>query len=174
MGVESTILSLIDEARPVLLRPGAIPAEDLLHIVGDVYLPVHGRHQVEAPGMLPGHYAPRTPIRMLAEDYQPVAAEGMRIGLLAFMPPDDAEGFQILEVLSATGDLKEAAANLFAALHRLDEAGLDYIVAESVPQQGIGAAINDRLTRAACADFYRGCNLKNSGKVRKSIETFNI
>jgi L-threonylcarbamoyladenylate synthase len=173
MGVESTILSLVDETRPVLLRQGAIPVEDLRRIVGDVYLPDLGRHQVEAPGMLPGHYAPRTPIRLLSEDSQPVAAEGMRIGLLAFTRPADADGFQILEVLSATGDLKEAAANLFAALHRLDEAGLDYIVAERVPQQGIGAAINDRLTRAACADPFRGCDLKNCEIVRKSPETFN-
>ncbi len=150
VGVESTILSLVDETRPVLLRPGAIPVEDLYCILGDVHLPDRKLQQVTAPGMLPSHYAPRTPVRMRLEDSQYDAAEGMRIGLLAFTPPADTDGFQTVEVLSATGDLKEAAANLFAALHRLDEAGLDLIVAERAPQQGLGVAINDRITRAAC------------------------
>ena len=150
MGVESTILSLVDETRPVLLRPGAIPVEDLHRILGDVHLPDLKRQQVTAPGMLPSHYAPRTPVRMLWRIGSMSAAEGMRIGLLAFTPPADTDGFQTVEVLSATGDLKEAAANLFAALHRLDEAGLDLIVAERAPQQGLGVAINDRITRAAC------------------------
>jgi L-threonylcarbamoyladenylate synthase len=149
VGVESTILSLVDETWPVLLRPGAIPVEGLRRIVGDVNLPDLKLQQVAAPGMLPSHYAPWTPVRMLAEDSQHGAAEGMRIGLLAFTPPADTDGFQTVEVLSTTGDLKEAAANLFAALHRLDEAGLDFIMAERAPQQGLGAAINDRITRAA-------------------------
>ncbi|NJL30816.1 MAG: hypothetical protein HC898_03825 [Phycisphaerales bacterium] len=59
------------------------------------------------------------------------------------------EGFQAVEVLSPSGDLREAAANLFAALHRLDAAGLDVILAEYVPEMGLGRAINDRLRRAA-------------------------
>lgn len=150
MGLESTILSLVDETRPVLLRPGAIPAEELRRVVGDVYPPDPKTKQPEAPGMLPSHYAPRTPLRMAAGYPQDGGAERMRIGLLAFTPPGDPGRFQAMEVLSETGDLKEAAANLFAALHRLDEAGLDLILVDKIPQQGIGAAINDRLTRAAC------------------------
>lgn len=150
MGVESTILSLVDENRPLLLRPGAVPIEELRRIVGDVGLPDPKTQEVMAPGMLPGHYAPRTPMGMRSEGLPRRAGAGMRIGLLAFTPPADGGEFQALEVLSAAGDLKEAAANLFAALHRLDEAGLDFIVIEKVPPQGIGAAINDRLLRAAC------------------------
>jgi L-threonylcarbamoyladenylate synthase len=150
MGVESTILSLVDEARPLLLRPGALPVEDLRRIVGEIHLPNPAQHSVAAPGMLPGHYAPRTPIRIFSDEVPCDILPGeKRIGMLAFTPPAAGGTFQAMEVLSSAGDLKEAAANLFAALHHLDEAGLDVILAQRVPNRGVGIAINDRLTRAA-------------------------
>ena len=90
------------------------------------------------------HYAPRTPLH-LAENPQPVP--GKRCGLLAWK--NTVPGFETAEVLSARGDLREAATHLFAAMRRLDEAGLDLIVAEPVPETGLGVAILDRLRKAA-------------------------
>ncbi|MBI3865498.1 MAG: hypothetical protein HY290_26795, partial [Planctomycetia bacterium] len=72
-----------------------------------------------------------------------------RTGLLAFRAAPAAGDFARIEVLSPTGDLREAAANFFAALRRLDAAGLDLIVAEVFPDVGLGRALNDRLRRAA-------------------------
>jgi len=101
-----------------------------------------------APGQLKSHYAPRTPLRIATT---PRPEEGKRCGLLAWRSPAEgsAEGFARAEVLSPNGDLRQAAANLFAAMRRLDEAGLDLIVAEPVPETGLGAAIMDRLGKAA-------------------------
>ena len=79
----------------------------------------------------------------------PPAKPPGRTGLLAWCSADDAKGFRQVEILSRTGDLREAAATLFSKLRALDRANLDLIVAESVPQQGIGAAILDRLRKAA-------------------------
>jgi L-threonylcarbamoyladenylate synthase len=75
--------------------------------------------------------------------------DSTRSGLLTLRPPRTEGPFEAVEVLSASGDLPEAAANLFAALYRLDALGLDRIVAVKVPDVGLGLAINDRLRRAA-------------------------
>jgi L-threonylcarbamoyladenylate synthase len=75
--------------------------------------------------------------------------KGQRIGLLAFQAPVEKNPFQAVEILSEKGDLREAAANLFAALRRLDEQKLDLIVAHPVPHEGLGRAINDRLYKAS-------------------------
>ncbi len=74
---------------------------------------------------------------------------GKKIGFLAFTQPKETRLYEMVEVLSPMGDLREAAANLFSCLHRLDEAGLDIIYAEPVPERGIGWAIMDRLHRAS-------------------------
>lgn len=149
VGVESTILSLVDEERPVLLRPGGIPAEEITRITGQVYPPDKMISDVLAPGMLPRHYSPRTPVRML-EDYfyQFNDSKKLKIGLLSLKKPRESSMYHAVEVLSESGDLKEAASNLFAALHRLDCAGLDIIVAEQIPEAGMGATIADRIRRA--------------------------
>jgi L-threonylcarbamoyladenylate synthase len=151
VGVESTILSLAT-GRPVLLRPGGVPAEDLERVVGPVTQPPScgGRGGVAAPGMLPRHYAPRTPLKLISADeaLRPATAHA-RAGLLAFRAVPDPALFAAVEVLSENGDLREAAANLFSAMRRLDERHLDLILARPVPDAGLGMAINDRLARAA-------------------------
>lgn len=149
IGVESTILSLADDECPVLLRPGGVPLEDLQRLVGEIRLPDPANKKITAPGMLPSHYAPRTPLRILSQAVSPDHFSGKRIGLLAFKEPGDATKYHSVEILSRTGDVAEAAVNLFAALHRLDTDGLDLILAESVPETGIGFAVADRLRRAA-------------------------
>ena len=102
-----------------------------------------------APGQLKSHYAPQTPMKLLKPDVRPLPDPKKRMGLLAWCSDDDARGFHMVEILSRKGDMREAASSLFAKLRLLDAEGLDLIVAESVPDEGLGAAINDRLRKAA-------------------------
>lgn len=149
VGVESTVLSLV-ESRPVLLRHGGVPLEDLAAVIGEVAV-VTGSHDEaspqRAPGMLSRHYAPRTPLAIVADIG--AIAPAADVGVLAQRRCDRASAFGAVEILSPTGDLAEAAANLFAALRRLDERRLRVIYAEPAPDVGLGRAINDRLRRAA-------------------------
>ncbi|MER5332603.1 L-threonylcarbamoyladenylate synthase [Micromonospora sp. NPDC002717] len=145
-GIESTIVDARGE-RPVVLRLGALPLEALEEAVGQVTVRPGSSGQPVAPGTLAAHYAPRTPLR-LASGGEPPAADGVRRGFLAFREPP-AGDWAAVEVLSAAGDLTEAAARLFDALHELDATGVGEIVVEPVPEVGVGRAINDRLRRAA-------------------------
>ncbi|MFF5172384.1 L-threonylcarbamoyladenylate synthase [Micromonospora sp. NPDC000089] len=145
-GIESTIVDARGD-RPVVLRLGALPVEELTDVVGPVSVRSGTSGQPVAPGTLAAHYAPRTPLRVVG-DAEPAAGDGARVGYLAFRAAP-ADGYAAVEVLSATGDVTEAAARLFDALHRLDAAGVTEIVAESAPEVGVGRAINDRLRRAA-------------------------
>jgi L-threonylcarbamoyladenylate synthase len=142
-GIESTIISLVQE-RPQLLRAGAIPPETLIPLIGHVQIVSQHECKPLAPGQMRSHYAARTPMQSLDAAAPPHPSE--RVGLLA-VSPRSATGYAAVEVLSATGDLCESAANLFAALHRLDEQNLDRIVCEFAPAEGLGLAINDRLRR---------------------------
>jgi L-threonylcarbamoyladenylate synthase len=145
VGVESTIISFAD-GRPALLRAGGVAVEDVEAVVGPVLRPHCSTDRPTAPGQLPQHYAPGTPL-VFSTDTKPT--NGRRIGLLSFREPASIQGFAAVEVLSPSGDLREAAANLFASLHRLDSLDLDVIVADAVPDKGLGLAINDRLRRAS-------------------------
>ncbi|SCL60232.1 translation factor SUA5 [Micromonospora citrea] len=145
-GIESTIVDA-RAGRPVVLRLGALPLEALAEAVGPVTVRPGSSGQPVAPGTLAAHYAPRTPLR-LATGAEPPAADGVRRGFLAFREPP-AGDWAAVEVLSAAGDLTEAAARLFDALHELDATGVGEIVVEPVPEAGVGRAINDRLRRAA-------------------------
>ncbi len=140
LGLESTVVDLTGR-RPVLLRPGAVTREALEASLG----PVEGPGSAEAiksPGQLSSHYAPGLPLRLAASE------AGPREALLAF-GPDVPRGAALTLNLSPSGDLTEAAANLFAQLHALDRPGLEAIAVMPIPETGLGAAINDRLKRAA-------------------------
>ncbi|MCL6528091.1 MAG: threonylcarbamoyl-AMP synthase [Thermaceae bacterium] len=143
-GVESTIVLLGEP--PVLLRHGAIPPEALEAQLGPLQRGVEERQKPLVPGQLPQHYAPRTPI-VLAYPQEVPPERRKKAGFLAFK--DVPKGFKVVKVLSPTGDLLEAAAHLFEALHQLDRLGLEQIYAEPVPEEGLGWAIMDRLRRAA-------------------------
>ena len=146
VGVESTILSLAGEA--TILRAGGISREDLEAVIGPVTLAAPDPGRPMAPGQLPSHYAPRTPLRLLQGPARPEdAAPGC--GLLAFRSAPGSAGFAAVEILSPWGDMTEAAARLFACLHRLDAASLRMILAEPIPGTGLGLAIMDRLGKAA-------------------------
>jgi len=110
--------------------------------------------RVEAPGQLESHYAPRTPLRLIKPGVEVMIYDQenhvqARLGSLAFSQPSTAAHFTYEEILSPSGDLREAAATLFAKMRRLDEAGLDMILAEEVPEHGLGIAIMDRLRKAS-------------------------
>ena len=137
VGIESTIIGFRDGVA-VLLRPGAIPREAIEAITGP--LQDHQTGIVSAPGQLASHYAPRASVRLNAQEVRPGES------LLAFGAPL-AGTTQTLN-LSAKGDLKEAAANLFAMLRSLDETA-SAIAVMPIPHTGLGEAINDRLQRAA-------------------------
>jgi len=135
VGVESTIIGLDGPA--TLLRAGGVPVEAVEAVLGvapgtggDAAVP-------SAPGQLASHYAP---------------AGRLRLNATAAQPGEVMVGFGVVAgdlTLSARGDLTEAAANLFAVLHRLDAMGAQAIAVAPVPDIGLGRAINDRLQRAA-------------------------
>jgi L-threonylcarbamoyladenylate synthase len=147
VGLESTILALGGEA-PLLLRPGGVPREEIEDALGrPLELATRGERPL-APGQLDRHYATHAPLRVLGGPAGDAPPDGRRVGLLAFSPTS-ARGYAAIEVLAPDGRLATAAANLFAALRRLDALALDAILAEPCPAEGLGLAIRDRLRRAA-------------------------
>ncbi len=139
LGLESTVVALVGGV-PRLLRPGTLTRADLERICGP--LADAADNAVQAPGMLKSHYAPDAMLRLNAAD---VAAGEALLAFGPDLPPHDGP----TENLSPSGNLLEAAANLFAMLRRLDASGVGTIAAMPIPQTGIGEAINDRLQRAA-------------------------
>jgi L-threonylcarbamoyladenylate synthase len=144
VGVESTIIR-IEPDRTLILRHGGVTAEEIAAIAGPVESAPDSATP-DAPGRLPSHYAPRTPVTLVRS---PGDAPGGNTGLLTLAPPDIPAKCRLVTVLSPRGDLREAAARLFEALHDMDGAGLDRIYAVEMPERGLGAAIMDRLRRAA-------------------------
>jgi L-threonylcarbamoyladenylate synthase len=134
IGLESTVLDLSGE-RPAILRPGAVTAEEIVALIGPLAPP---GTEIRSPGMLARHYATRLPLRLEAREAQPGEA------VLGFGPAPDAT-----LNLSPTADLAEAAANLFAMMRALDRPPHTGIAVMPIPRHGLGAAINDRLRRAA-------------------------
>jgi L-threonylcarbamoyladenylate synthase len=133
LGLESTVIGF-DGGTPVLLRPGAVAREDIEALVGPLTQP---DQTIRSPGQLESHYAPSAALRLNAQEMQDGEI------LLGFGPSSGAA-----LNLSASSDLKEAAANLFAMLRELDAMGARIAVAP-IPETGLGEAINDRLRRAA-------------------------
>lgn len=135
-GIESTIVGLRDDGSWSLLRPGPVSVEQVAQLIGPER-PADPDKGIEAPGQLASHYAPGKPLRLNAAQ---VRDDEFMIG---FGPvPGDVS-------LSATGDLAEAAARLYACLHLAAAAPQPRIAIAAIPDQGIGHAINDRLRRAA-------------------------
>ncbi len=142
IGVESTVLDLSSGAA-TLLRPGGVPLEAIVAAIGPVALAGDAGMAPRAPGMLASHYAPVLPLRLEARTARPGEA------LLAFGPASPPPGFAALRWLSRSGDLVEAAANLYASLRELDDPAFTAIAVMPIPEAGLGRAINDRLRRAA-------------------------
>jgi L-threonylcarbamoyladenylate synthase len=142
VGLESTVLA-VDETPPVLLRPGGITLDMLRQISPDVAeAKTEQPKSLKSPGMLESHYAPGLPVRLNVE------APPENEAWLAFGPGAVTDGKSSLN-LSASGDMEEAASNLFLYLRQLDRPEFSAIAVAPVPETGIGRAINDRLNRAA-------------------------
>ncbi len=134
VGLESTVVALLDEAR--LLRPGAVTRSEIEAIIGPL-LEAEGDAK-RSPGRLTRHYAPKAPVRL--DVVSPAPGEAwLSFGSTGSGPWN----------LSPSGDLREAAANLFAYLRSADRTNPTAIAVAPIPPQGLGEAINDRLRRAA-------------------------
>ena len=136
LGLESTVIGF-EEGRPILLRPGAIAREDIEAVAGPLQ---KAGTAIQSPGQMESHYAPSALLRLNVSQTEPDEA------LLGFGPSHNA----VLN-LSPAGDLKEAAANLFAMLRKLDKSARR-IAVMPIPEKGLGEAINDRLRRAAARE----------------------
>lgn len=136
VGLESTIIGLVDA--PALLRPGGLPLEDIEECIGSKLSYGGDSSTPTAPGQLTSHYAPQMPIRLNAST---ASSDEVLLGF----GPDCAKSTLNL---SETGDLVEAAANLFHFLREIDGCG-QKIAVSPIPEKGLGRAINDRLRRAA-------------------------
>ncbi len=163
-GIESTIVA-VRGGKIDILRRGPITVEELrsMGFQSMSHRQDADDTMVRAPGLLPSHYAPKTPLRLIddAESFSP--DENQRVGLLGWNPTSGKGDLQIpsavknrrslkfvaIRHLSERQDLRDAAANLFRYLRELDQSDLDLIVVERVPEVGLGAAIMDRLRRAA-------------------------
>lgn len=145
VGVESTIVSCLGP-RPVLLRPGGVTRAEIEEVLGEHLMDGAGdAAKPIAPGLLESHYAPRAKVRLNAQSIAPGEAA-------LLFGPDNPAGLEDAKAqlnLSFRGDLREAAANLFAMLRRLDLVGAATIAVAPIPAEGLGEAIRDRLQRAA-------------------------
>ena len=144
IGIESTIIGF-ENNKTVVHRLGAVTVEQIEDVVGEVEL-ANTSGAVKTPGQLKSHYSPSKKMFMADLDKTVELVDLERAALLSFKKDYKAK-HQV--ILSPDGDTKEAAKNLFDALRRLDKMPVDLILAEFVPDEGIGRAINDRLRRAS-------------------------
>jgi len=151
-GIESTIIGF-EQNQPILYRHGSIPAEEIEKVVGKLRHNTKNNSSPAAPGMLSRHYAPSTDTYLTNDVHEFLQNfEGKRIGLILFNQKIENNKIISQEVLSPNGNTKEAARNLYAAMHRLDQMKLDVIIAERLPEKGLGKTINDKLERATKKD----------------------
>jgi len=145
-GIESTVVRIVSGSIEIL-RNGPVTAERLAEFAPIVR--TGSSNAPLAPGQLPSHYAPRAKLVVVDALESFSGPSGKRIAALSFRGSTASHRYWTTAQLSKGGDLREAAANLFQKLRELDRQNPYLIVAELVPEQGIGAAINERLRRAA-------------------------
>lgn len=145
VGVESTIIQFSD-GKFSLLRPGGLSREEIENEIGPIEVISKFSIRPSSPGQLPFHYAPSIPLYFLTNDNLEKFSN-KKIGVLFFKNKKDENKFQSVRILSAKGDMKEAAANLFKFLHELEKEEIDLILAEPIEEKGLGVAIMDRLKK---------------------------
>jgi len=145
VGIESTIIGF-EENTPVIYRMGGLTQEKIESIIGKVDVQLNSASNPRTPGQLKSHYAPRKKVVMGTIDALQKQYAGHRYAILSFQK-DYHASYQT--ILSATGDLEEAAQHLFDALRSFDAMPVELVLAERVPDHGLGRAINDRLQRAS-------------------------
>ncbi len=147
-GIESTIVGFEND-EPVVYRLGSISTEEIEKVIGNVSVRNNKEQAPNAPGMLEKHYSPRTKTYLVQDitDFIKQHPE-KKIGLL--LHSTDHKNFNVSNViyLTKTGNLKEAASNLYSAMHKMDQLDLDMIIAQRLPNYDLGQSINDRLERA--------------------------
>lgn len=147
-GLESTIIGF-ENNQPILYRHGSIAQDEIEKIVGKLTIITKNNESPNSPGMLSRHYAPKTSTYLTNNVLALLNSfKGKKIGVLMFTNQIQHQDVTHQEILSESGDLIEAGRNLYAAMHRLDHRNLDLILAERLPDQGVGIAINDKLERA--------------------------
>ncbi|MGY5846824.1 L-threonylcarbamoyladenylate synthase [Salegentibacter sp. HM20] len=149
-GLESTIVGFDTNNSPVIFRYGSISVEEIERLIGPTKKYIHDNKRPTAPGMLSRHYSPGTECYLTQNINKMIASfEGKKIGLLLFKEKVASTQFIEQEVLSETGNMKEAAKNLYGAMHKLDQKKLDVLLFQELPETGLGITINDKLRRAS-------------------------
>lgn len=148
VGIESTIIDLSSDA-PRILRLGGLALEEIEEITGEIEVSTHSSSNPQAPGMLSSHYSPGK--KLLIGNIHDLLKKhaGENTATISLNESFEEVPKKNQMILSPTGDLKEAATNLFKSLRDLDRDDVDIILAELMPESGLGPAINDRLKRAA-------------------------
>ncbi len=155
VGLESTIVGMEGE-QVVIYRLGGLDISKIEAVVGQVTVQAHSSSNPSAPGQLASHYAPRKPFLLgnLVELVPKMIQQGKEVGVLSFNSHFSTIPSDRQVALSATQDLQEAAQRLFMGMRLLDESTASVILAELVPEIGLGRAINDRLKRAAAQPIH--------------------
>jgi L-threonylcarbamoyladenylate synthase len=151
VGVESTIVGW-EEDQVTIYRLGGMSTEAIETVSGAVAVMLNQSSNPAAPGMLKSHYAPRTPLLLGRVGAHLAEFSDKKVGVIAFDNPYKHAAISAQVVLAPDGRLDTAAQHLFAALRSLDQSGVELILADVLPEEGLGRAINDRLRRAAATD----------------------
>ncbi len=150
VGLESTIIGF-DNEYPTIYRLGGLSVEKIESVIGKVTIQLHSASNPKAPGQLLSHYAPTKKL-ILGNLQELLQTYGTKeVGVLSFRGIKEDVTLMNQRILSPTGDLEKAAQQLFTFLRELDQLDIQLIVAEEVPDSGLGRAINDRLRRAAAS-----------------------
>ena len=148
VGLESTIVG-VEDGEIIIYRLGGIDVADIEQVVGPVRIMTHSSSNPKTPGMLKSHYAPKKPVILGNIDQLLNLYKDEKIGILSFSKSYKREKNHQQYILSSEGNFTEAAKNLFTALRFLDQADVSLILAELLPEEKLGRAINDRLRRAS-------------------------
>ena len=154
-GIESTILGWNEDQWPIIYRSGSITAKDIEKVLDKKPLVADAKIKtLEAPGMLTSHYSPQTPT-LVTDDIKGAAARysDKKIGIIYGMQKLDVEVAFKEITLSETGSFEEIAQNLYKSMHEMDHSGIDILIIEKIPEEGMGKAINDRLSRASSLTY---------------------
>ena len=138
-----------EQEKPIIYRLGGKKIEDIEAVVGKVKLKINHSSDPMAPGMLKSHYAPSKRVIIGKLDMLIERFKNQNFGIISFHKKFNEISEEKQIVLSPSKDLSEAARNLFSALRIMDQKNIDLILTEKFPEEGLGAAINDRLKRAA-------------------------
>ncbi|TXD51603.1 MULTISPECIES: L-threonylcarbamoyladenylate synthase [unclassified Polaribacter] len=148
-GIESTIIGF-ENGEPIIYRLGALSIEDIEAVVGTIKIKNKKEEHPDAPGMLDKHYSPKTQTVLTSSILNEIKKHpNKKIGVLAFDTPCKSDKITTEIILSTTANYQEAASKLYDSLHQLDHLDLDIIIAEKLPEKGLGNSMNDRLQRAS-------------------------